>query len=122
MEKLPIDQTASVSPNPASRGPQKKVDREKLRKACTDFEALVTARMLESMRQTVPKTGFFGNDPGREIYHGLMDQELSRKISQRGGLHLGDMLYRQVMKGEERSRNGLGSQMLRTLDKTQSED
>jgi flagellar protein FlgJ len=104
MEKMPIDQTDSAAPVPAGKRGERKIDREKLRKACGDFEALLVDRMLKSMRQTIPRTGFLGNDPGKEIYQGLMDQELSRKISQRGVLHLGDMIYRQVIKGSERPR------------------
>ena len=60
------------------------------------------ARMLKLMRETIPQNGLLGNGPGKEIYQSLMDQELARKISQRGGVGLGEKLYRQVLKREER--------------------
>ncbi len=60
------------------------------------------SQMLKSMRQTIPQTGFFGNDPGKEIYQSLMDQELSQKLARRGGLGLGMMIYRQVLGREEK--------------------
>ncbi len=122
MGEMPIEQTDSAAPVTAGKAGERKIDREKLRKACGDFEALLAARMLKSMRQTIPRTGVSGNDPGKEIYQGLMDQELSRKISQRGGLHLGDMIYRQVIKREERPRTELGSQPPAPRDKSQAEE
>jgi flagellar protein FlgJ len=81
----------------------KKLNREKLKKACTDFDALFMAQMLKSMRQTIPQTGFLGKGPGNDIYQGLMDQELSRKLSQSKGLGLGKVIYRQMLKREEKT-------------------
>ena len=60
------------------------------------------ARMLKLMRETIPQNGLLGNGPGKEIYQSLMDQELAKKISQRGGVGLGEKLYRQVLKREEK--------------------
>ena len=105
MDKMPIDNSAN-SPerlSPARQPGIQKIDREKLKKVCADFEALFLARMLKAMRQSGPQTEIFGNDPGREIYQSLMDQELSQKLSQRGGLGLGTMIYRQVLKREEKT-------------------
>ena len=105
MEKLPINKTV---PSPersarASRPEGKKLDREKLKKACSDFEALFMARMLKQMRQSIPQNGLLGNGPGKEIYQSLMDQELAKKMSQRGGVGLGERLYRQVLQREEKA-------------------
>jgi peptidoglycan hydrolase FlgJ len=104
MEKLPINKTVKPLERsaPASRPGEKKLDREKLKKACSDFEALFLARMLKQMRQSIPQNGLLGNGPGKEIYQSLMDQELAKKISQRGGVGLGENLYRQVLQREEK--------------------
>ena len=105
MEKLPINKTVP-SPErsaPAFRPEGKKLDREKLKKACSDFEALFMARMLKQMRQSIPQNGLLGNGPGKEIYQSLMDQELAKKMSQRGGVGLGERLYRQVLQREEKA-------------------
>jgi len=105
MDNMPIN-TRVKSFNPLSpaigTGDKKKLDRKKLKKACTDFEALFIAQMLKSMRQTIPQTGFLGKGPGNDIYQGLMDQELSRKLSQSKGLGLGKVLYRQMLRQEEK--------------------
>jgi flagellar protein FlgJ len=105
MESVPINkmgkapEAASPGKDPGSR----KIDREKLKKACSDFEALFLARMLKIMRQSVPSSGLWGNSPGREIYDSLMDQELAKKMAQREGLGLGKKVYDQVLKREEKS-------------------
>ena len=105
MEKLPINNSVQ-SPERSTPGPrpgEKKIDREKLKKACSDFEALFLAQTLKIMRQTIPQNGLLGNGPGKEVYQGFMDQELAKKISQRGGVGLGEKLYRQVLQREEKS-------------------
>jgi flagellar protein FlgJ len=105
MDNMPIN-TRVKSFNPLSpaigTGDKKKLDRKKLKKACTDFEALFIAQMLKSMRQTVPQTGFLGKGLGNEIYQGLMDQELSKKLAHNKGLGLGQVLYRQMLRQEEK--------------------
>ncbi len=102
MDKLPINTVKeAVRPEPGGQGRDRKVDAEKLKKACTEFEALFTAEMLKFMRQAVPQGGLFGKGLGSEIYQSLMDQELSLKLSRSKGLGLGATMYRQMMKREK---------------------
>jgi len=105
MDNMPIN-TRVKAFNPLSpavgTGDKKKLDRKKLTKACTDFEALFIAQMLKSMRQTVPQTGFLGKGLGNDIYQGLMDEELSKKLAQNKGLGLGQALYRQMLRQEKK--------------------
>lgn len=71
-------------------------DREKLKKACEDFESLFLLQILKSMRQMLPGRSFLGEGPGKEIYQSLLDEQLSRSLARSGGLGLGAMLYRQM--------------------------
>ena len=71
-------------------------DDEKLKKACTDLEALFINQIFKSMRQTVPKAGLLGGGSGEEIFQSLFDQELSRSLAQQKGMGLGQMIYRQM--------------------------
>ena len=105
MESMPINKTgkAPEAGSPGNEPGSRKIDREKLKKACSDFEALFLARMLKIMRQSVPSSGLWGNGPGKEIYDSLMDQELGKKMAQRDGLGLGKKIYHQVLKREEKS-------------------
>jgi flagellar protein FlgJ len=49
----------------------RKVDEEKLKKACMDFESLFIHQILKSMRQTISETNFFGGGPAEEIFTDL---------------------------------------------------
>ncbi len=105
MDNIPMNSIVKASKNLSStiKPEDKRLDREKLKKACNDFEALFMAQMLKSMRQTIPQTGFLGKGLGDDIYQGLMDQELSQKLSQSKGLGLGKAIYRQMLKREEKT-------------------
>jgi len=105
MDNMSINTTVNASKNlsPRIESGDKKLDREKLKKACKDFEALFMSQMLKSMRQSIPQTGFLGKGLGNDIYQGLMDHELSKKLSQSKGLGLGKVIYRQMLKREEKT-------------------
>jgi len=103
---MPINTTVEAfqSLSPAVQaGDGKKLNRKKLMKACTDFEALFVAQILKSMRQTIPQTGILGKGLGKDIYQDLMDQELSQKLAQSKGFGLGKKLYNQMLKREEKT-------------------
>jgi flagellar protein FlgJ len=124
MDNMPINtRVKSFKPlSPAIGTGDKKLDRKKLKKACTDFDALFMTQMLKSMRQTIPQTGFLGKGPGNDIYQGLMDQELSRKLSQSKGLGLGKVIYRQMLKREEKTPPlSTGGQPLKPFTQSRSE-
>lgn len=70
---------------------------KKLRKACADFEAVMTYQMLKSMRKTVPSLSPLSKFPGKETYDMMMDQKVAEELSRRGnGLGIQDLLYRQL--------------------------
>ena len=54
------------------------------------------------MRQTIPQSGLSGPGAGKEVYQSLMDQELSKSMAKKGGLRIGEMVYRQMMRKEEK--------------------
>lgn len=71
-------------------------DDKKLQEACRQFEALFIYQLMERMRATVPKNDFWGDSSGVQIFQGMMDEELSKNMSQAGGIGLGKMLYEQL--------------------------
>ncbi len=104
MDRMPINKLGNA-PEPSSRGNEpgsRRIDREKLKKACADFEALFLSRMLKTLKPSVPSGGLWGNSPGKEIYDSLLYQELGKKLAQREGLGLGKKIYQQVLKREEK--------------------
>ncbi len=69
---------------------------EKLRKSCAEFESLFLYEILKTMRRTIPKCDLFHGGQGEELFEQLFDQEVSRSLSSRRSVGLGDLLYRQL--------------------------
>lgn len=70
-------------------------DNAKLREAVEGFESIFIQKMWQQMRNTVPKSGMFKSRE-EKMWQSMLDQELSTKMSQSGGIGLADMLYRQL--------------------------
>lgn len=68
---------------------------QKLRKACTDFEAVFISKMWEQMRATVPKEGYL-HSPQEDMYRSMFDRDFAEKMANDGGIGLGDMMYSQL--------------------------
>jgi peptidoglycan hydrolase FlgJ len=77
-----------------------------LKKACKEFESVLTYQMLKSMRNTVDKCDLFSGGEGEEIYESLLDQELSQKITGSGSNSLAELLYRQLSRIDSTTRAG----------------
>jgi len=81
----------------AVKGDAQERNRERLHKACQEFEALFIAYMLKVMRQTAGSDkeanglSMGANSPYQEIF----DWELAKKLSQRSPLGVGSELLRQ---------------------------
>lgn len=73
-----------------------KKDEAELKKVCRDFESIMLGLMLKQMKATVPKTGLFGNDAGKEIFDEMLDEKLMENASESGGIGLGDLLFKQL--------------------------
>jgi peptidoglycan hydrolase FlgJ len=104
MDKLPIlnNMRGEVTPLSAPKSGVSGIDKEKLKKACTEFESLFINQLLQFMRKTVPssKPGVLGS--GKDVYQSLFDQELSKSMAKRGGLKIGEMVYKQMVRREEK--------------------
>lgn len=81
----------------------------KLKKACRDFESVLTYQLLRSMRQTVDKCDLFHGGRGEEIYQSMLDMELAKKMADFGPNSLARLLYNQL-KGKSDLRDDLPGQ------------
>ncbi len=72
---------------------------EALKKACKEFESVLTNELLKSRRRSVQKCDLFHGGKGEEIYESLLDQELAKKMAGNGPQSLASILYRQLRKG-----------------------
>ena len=99
MEKGPIHNVTNL-PNPllpTANFNKAKMDEEKAKKVCREFEALFWQEIFKTMRKMTHGKGW-GNysGSGNEIYQTLMEQEISRTLAQKNGLGIGDLIYKQI--------------------------
>lgn len=76
-------------------------DAAKLKKVCQDMEAVFLNFMMSKMRETVPKDGLLKESNGEAIMTSMLDTELTKNMSQAGGIGLADLLYRQLSQDKE---------------------
>lgn len=80
--------TGQVSPKELAR----------LKAVTQDFESIFLGYMMKTMRQTVPKAGFWGSDKDQadQIFTEMRDDELAKGMAKAGGIGLGKMLEQQL--------------------------
>jgi Rod binding domain-containing protein len=81
-----------------------------LRKAAKDFESVFVAQVLKQMRETVHKEEMFHGGPGEDLFEGLLDEEISKRIAGQGSMGIGELLYRDLSRrfhiGQENGTKG----------------
>ena len=99
------------------------IDSEKdMEKVARDFESVFVNKLLESMRKAVPKSGLLDSS-ALDMYQSMMDQEMAKNMSERKGMGLGEMVYKdlsrldKVFRGESIS---LSSIKMPTAQKTEN--
>jgi flagellar protein FlgJ len=77
---------------------QAPVDKEgKLKKTCADFEYILIYYMFKSMRQSIPKSGYFKQSPGKDTYNMMLDQKIAEELANKGkGAGLQNTLFEQL--------------------------
>ncbi|HEY8350455.1 MAG TPA: rod-binding protein [Clostridiales bacterium] len=70
-------------------------DRE-LKKACQEFEAIMLDMLYKQMKATIIKSDLVEEDPGRDIFESMLEEELMEQAAKRGSLGLADTLYKQL--------------------------
>ena len=69
---------------------------QKVKQACSDFEAIFIKQMLDSMRNTVEKTSLLGGGMAEDIFEDMIYDEYAKKMSKTSDFGIKDMLYRQL--------------------------
>ncbi len=67
-----------------------------LERSCREFESLFIHHLLKEMRKNVPKDGLFSGGQAEQVYSEMLDGEMAREISNRGGIGLAPVLYNQM--------------------------
>ena len=82
-------------------------EREELRDACREFEAIFLGYLLQQMRKTVEKSSLMPETPAERIYTTMFDDEVAKAACKRGGTGLGDMMFDSLINTmEEQSDDG----------------
>lgn len=68
-----------------------------MEKVARDFESVFVNKLFETMRKAIPKSDLL-NSSAIEMYQSLMDQEMAKKMSERKGMGLGEMVYKDLSK------------------------
>lgn len=80
-----------------NRGSSPEAQREALREASRQFEAIFLNQMLKAMRETVGDGGLIKKSQGEEVFQGMLDEEWSKQLAGRHGTRgLSEVLYRQL--------------------------
>ena len=98
------------------------IDSEKdMEKVARDFESVFVNKLLESMRKSVPKSGLLDSS-ALDMYQSMMDQEMAKNMSERKGMGLGEMVYKDLSRlDKEFSEESISSSALKmpTVQKTE---
>jgi len=96
---------AEAQAAPSGKEPGKnRLDADKLKKACGDFESIFVAKLFKAMRGSIPRSGLFDKGSQQEMYQSLFDEEISKHLAKRGGIGLGNMMFRNMTAKENRER------------------
>jgi len=79
-------------------------DEKKLKKACSDLEAIFVSMVFKQMRSTVQKAGLFDGGMAEEMYEEMLYDKYAEEASKGKGIGLGDLLYQQLSKSLKRER------------------
>jgi len=78
---------------------KRKLEEQKLKKVCADFESLFVYNLLQTMRKTIPKGDSSMQSFGKETYNMMFDQKVAEELSHTGGgMGLQKILYNQLKK------------------------
>ncbi len=71
------------------------------KRAADEFEAIFISQMLKSMSVGVKTDGMFGGGQSEAIYKDLMNEELGKVMTSKGGIGMSDAIYREILKNQE---------------------
>lgn len=72
-------------------------DDKELKEACVEFESYFLNMMFKSMKKTVVSGGgIFEKSNAQKMFEEMLDEELTKKMANTGGIGLADMMYKQM--------------------------
>ena len=77
---------------------------EELMSVSHQFESIFIHQLLKSMRSTIQKSGLFDSHATR-MYESMHDQELANLMSEKRSIGLANMVYKDLVRLEQKSKN-----------------
>lgn len=75
----------------------KSKDESEIKEVCKQFESIFVNMLFKEMRKTVQEGGLTEKSNARETFEGMLDEEMSKKITEAGGIGLADMMVKNFM-------------------------
>ena len=72
-------------------------NKEGIRAAAQEFEAIFIKQMYKEMRNTITDGGLIEKGNADAIYNDMQDMEAAKMTAERGGIGLADMMMQQLM-------------------------
>ena len=76
---------------------------KEMEKVARDFESVFVNKLFESMRKAIPKSGLLDSS-AIDMYQSMTDQEMAKTMSERKGMGLGEMVYKDLSRLDKVSR------------------
>ncbi|MDD2372751.1 MAG: rod-binding protein [Syntrophomonadaceae bacterium] len=69
---------------------------KKLYTACQELESVFLNKVLDSMRQSIPRGEFSGQSFATDTFESMLYTEYARSVSKTGSLGIADAIYKQL--------------------------
>lgn len=77
------------------------VEKNRLRKAAQNFEAIFIRKLLSTMRSTMSEGSMYGSGVAGDIYGDIVENAVADIMSERSMLGISEVLYRTMVKSVE---------------------
>lgn len=98
---------ASAKNFPRSGILEKPDDERKLKRICSQFEAIFLGYLFLQMKKTIPESGFLEEGLAHRIYEEEFYTVVAEKMAEAGGIGLARILYQQLKNKVKNSEGGL---------------
>ena len=90
---------ASIKPVPERVAPKlMPQEKERLKKACKEFESILISYMFKSMQDTIQKSGLFDESETspENMFRSMFNAEVAKEMCTKNNLGLAELLYKQL--------------------------
>jgi Rod binding domain-containing protein len=84
---------STLAPKPAQAQPSPEI-----KKAASEFEAMMLSQMLAPMFESLNSGGEFGGGAGEEMFRPMLVEQYAKGIARNGGIGLSDVIAREMMR------------------------